>query len=207
MTAAQSQMRLPTAAAISAGFSAPVLDAQRTFRAVMNALAEPGTGHAVDAEGPRCPGFSVAMTAIALTLADFETRLWTDIGAAGDAAAYLRFHTGAPIVVEAKSAAFAFVTRPRDLPRLATFAQGTLEYPDTSATLVVDVESIDTTRGWALSGPGIAGTRRLTVSPVPDTLLPDLAANRAAFPCGIDIIFCAGTRIVALPRSIRVGGR
>ncbi len=207
MTAAHSQVRLPTAAAISAGFAAPVLDAQRAFRAVMTALAEPGTEHSVDGSGPRCPGFSVAMTAIALTLADFETRLWTDSGAAGDAAAYLRFHTGAPIVVEAKCAAFAFVTRLRDLPRLATFAHGTLEYPDTSVTLVVDVERIDTERGWALSGPGIADTRQLTVSPVPDTLLPDLAANRAAFPCGVDLIFCAGTRIVALPRSTRVRGR
>jgi alpha-D-ribose 1-methylphosphonate 5-triphosphate synthase subunit PhnH len=207
MTAANSQQALPTAAAISTGFATPVLDAQRTFRTVMSALAEPGTEHIVDAGGPHCPGFSLAMTAIALTLADFETRLWTDVDAAGDAAAYLRFHTGAPFVVEAKCAAFAFITRPRDLPRLVTFAQGTLEYPDTSATLVVDVESIDTARGWALSGPGITGMRRLAVSPVPDTLLADLVANRAAFPCGVDIIFCADTRIVALPRSTRVGGR
>ncbi len=207
MTAANVHDVLPSGGAIRSGFTAPVFDAQRTFRAVMNALAEPGTEYAVDAGGPRCPGFSVAMTAIALTLADFETRLWIDVGTSGDAATYLRFHTGAHIVAEHMSAVFAFVTRPRDLPRLGTFAQGTLEYPDTSVSLVVDVESIDTSRGWTLNGPGIAGTRRLAVSPLPDTLRVDLAANRAAFPCGVDIIFCAGNRIVALPRSTRVEGR
>lgn len=207
MTAANPHQTLPRAAAISAAFATPVFDAQRTFRTVMNALAEPGTEHVVDAGGPRCPGFSTAMTAIALTVADFETRLWVDPAESREAADYLRFHTGAPIVVDRIDAAFAFVTRPRELGRLATFAQGTLEYPDTSATLVVDVESIDTARGWILSGPGIAGTRRLAVSPLPETLHADLVANRAAFPCGVDLIFCAGTRIVALPRSTRVGGR
>jgi alpha-D-ribose 1-methylphosphonate 5-triphosphate synthase subunit PhnH len=191
---------------IGVGFAKPVFDAQRTFRAVMNALAEPGTEHLLDVDGPHCPGFSKAMTAIALTLADLETQLWIDAAAPSDAIRYLRFHTGAPIVAEPKHAAFAFVLRSRQLPRLATFAQGTLEYPDTSATIVMEVENIETTRGWTLNGPGIAATRRLTVSPLPDTFAADLAINRRAFPCGVDIIFCAGARIVALPRSTRVGG-
>ncbi len=205
MTATHALTAAPSAAALDAGFATPVFDAQRTFRAVMNGFAEPGTEHALDAQGPRCPGFSVAMTAIALTLADFETRLWLDAAAPIDAASYLRFHTSAPIVAEPMGAAFAFVTRPRDLVRLATFAQGSLEYPDASATIVLDVEAIDTSRGWSLTGPGIVGTRRLTVPNLPDTFVHDLVTNRALFPCGVDIIFCAGDRIAALPRSTRVG--
>ncbi|MFM9942673.1 MAG: phosphonate C-P lyase system protein PhnH [Hyphomicrobiaceae bacterium] len=206
--------RLPLAPAPAVpgpGFSAPVLDAQRTFRAVMTALAEPGTVHEIAAGGPQCPELSPAMTAIALTLADYETRLWLQVGPDSEAARYLRFHTGAPIVAAEHDAGFAFVTRPLAMPRLAAFAQGNLDYPDASTTIVIDVERIDTTQGFTLSGPGIAGRRRLGVSPLPTTFAADIAANRAAFPCGVDLIFCAGHRIAALPRSTRVaaadGGR
>jgi alpha-D-ribose 1-methylphosphonate 5-triphosphate synthase subunit PhnH len=192
---------------IGAGFVKPVLDAQRTFRAVMNALAEPGTEQFIGTDGPCCPGFSIAMSAIALTLADFETRIWIDAAAPPDAAAYLRFHTGAPIVSAHKDAAFAFITRSRDLPTLSTFAQGTLDYPDTSTTIIIDVLSIDTTRGWSLTGPGVASVRRLAVSPLPEVFAADFIANRSTFPCGVDVIFCAGTKIVALPRSTRMGAQ
>jgi alpha-D-ribose 1-methylphosphonate 5-triphosphate synthase subunit PhnH len=192
---------------IGVGFTQPVFDAQRAFRAVMNALAEPGTEHFIGTNSPNCPGFSIAMTAIALTLADFETRIWIDAAAPPDAAAYLRFHTGAPIVSAHKDAAFAFITRSRDLPTLSTFAQGTLDYPDTSTTIIIDVLSIDTTRGWSMTGPGVVGVRRLAVSPLPELFASDFIANRSTFPCGVDVIFCAGTKIVALPRSTRMGAQ
>jgi alpha-D-ribose 1-methylphosphonate 5-triphosphate synthase subunit PhnH len=186
------------------GFADPVRDAQATFRAVMMAFAEPGTVREIVQPADTCAGFSAAMTAIALTLADFETRVWLEPDAPAPAAQYVRFHTGAAIVGEPAQAAFAFLTRAQHLPRLGTFAQGSLEYPDTSTTLVIDVGHIETGRGYQLTGPGILGTRSLSVGPLPETFAADITANRAAFPCGVDLIFSHGTRIAALPRSTRV---
>ncbi len=189
---------------IGLGFADPVRDAQATFRAVMMALAEPGTVRDIVQPSGMCGGFSSALTAIALTLADFETRVWLEPDAATAAAQYVRFHTGAAIVADPAQAAFAFVTRAEHLPRLAVFAQGSLEYPDASTTLVIDVARIETGRGYQLTGPGILGMRRLDIGPLPATFAADITGNRAAFPCGVDLIFCHGTRIAGLPRSTRV---
>jgi alpha-D-ribose 1-methylphosphonate 5-triphosphate synthase subunit PhnH len=188
------------------GFANPVLDAQTTFRSVLSALAEPGTLHAVATPAECCPGFSSAMTALALTLADFETRLWLDAGSEGAAAGYLRFHTGAPVATSAIDATFAFITQPATMLRLSNFAQGSLDYPDTSCTIVVDVRAIVTTRGFRLTGPGIPGARRLHVAPLPETFAADIANNRAAFPLGVDLLFCLNTTVAALPRTTLVTG-
>lgn len=192
------------AAPLAGGFADPARDSQRAFRALLDAMAEPGTIHTVAAASGPCAGFSPAMTAIALTVADFETTLWTDLGADSDAAAYLRFHTGAPIITSHEAAAFAFVTRPHALPSLATFAQGSLEYPDTSTTIIIDVAAISSEGGWRLTGPGVPGERQLAVSPLRPALLDELAANRKGFPLGVDLVFCCGNRIAALPRSTTV---
>jgi alpha-D-ribose 1-methylphosphonate 5-triphosphate synthase subunit PhnH len=185
------------------GFGVPVHDAQRTFRAVMSALSEPGTVHTIDSGTAHCAGLSAAMTAIALTLADYETRVWLGEGAAQQSASFLSFYAGAPIVATPNGAAFAFVTQPLVMPRLTAFARGSLDYPDASTTVIIDVDTINTGSGWALVGPGITGQRRLAISGLPETFGADLDTNRAAFPCGVDIIFCVGTRIAALPRSTR----
>jgi alpha-D-ribose 1-methylphosphonate 5-triphosphate synthase subunit PhnH len=189
---------------VNRGFSAPAIDAQATFRAIMMAMAEPGTIHELVRPDGLCAGFSPAMTATALTLADFETVIWLQPVAAPHAAPYLRFHTGAPITAVPAEATFAFVTDATRLPRLATFSQGTLEYPDTSTTIVIDAAGIEAGRGFHLSGPGISGKRRIEIPALPDMVIADLTANRALFPCGVDLIFCHGTRITALPRSTRI---
>jgi len=196
----------PPLAAAARGFANPVLDAQATFRSVLSALAEPGTLHGVATPAECCPGFSSAMTALALTLADFETPLWLDVGSQSAAAAYLRFQTGAPVTAAVGGAAFAFITRPPAMLPLSAFAQGSLDYPDSSCTIVVDVRAIATTHGFRLTGPGIPGSRRLHVKPLPQTFAAEIAANRAVFPMGVDLLFCQDTMVAALPRTTVVTG-
>ena len=196
----------PPPIAAARGFANPVLDAQATFRSVLSALAEPGTLHRVAIPAECCPGFSSAMTALALTLADFETRLWLDVGSQGAAAAHLRFQTGAPVTAAVGDATFAFITQPQAMLTLSAFAQGSLDYPDSSCTIVVDVRAIETTHGFRLTGPGIPGLRRLHIKPLPETFAADIAANRAVFPMGVDLLFCRDTMVAALPRTTFVTG-
>lgn len=183
------------------GFSDPVMSGHGAFRSVMMALAEPGTVHLVPAPLDPPTTMSPAMVAIGLSLADFETSLWIDAGPA--AQSYLRFHTGAQIVSAPHSASFGFVTKPMDMPALAAFAQGTLEYPDRSTTILIDVASLDRRGPWRMSGPGIRGVRHFGIS-VPDELTEQIVKSRTSFPCGVDLIFCKGNEIAALPRSTRI---
>lgn len=180
-----------------------VRTAQAVFRSVMMAMAQPGSIRSipVPAQGPG--RLAPAAAAIALALCDFETPVWLDDVLSNDEAVtrYLRFYTGCPLVADAARAQFAFVSSGAALPPLDSFALGTLEYPDRATTLVIPVAALNEDDGWRLTGPGIAGSARLSVSNLPDDLPVQLAGNRALFPRGVDLIFVAGDRVTALPRT------
>ena len=191
--------------ALAPGFADPVFDAQRTFRAVMAAMARPGRIVALASDlAPPAP-MTPALAALALTLADQDTPVWLDapLAAVPDVAAFLRFHAGAPIVADPAAAAFALVSDPRAMPPFEVFAQGSDAYPDRSATLLVQVERF-TGASLTLAGPGIAGTTTFAASPLPADFAERLKANRAMFPRGVDLVLCAADRIAALPRSVRL---
>jgi alpha-D-ribose 1-methylphosphonate 5-triphosphate synthase subunit PhnH len=183
---------------LAAGFPDPVFDSQRAFRAVMNAMAEPGTIHTLSTPAV-CPGFSPAMTAVALCLIDFETPYWSD--ASDEARDYLSFHTGAMCSQQPDAAAFAFLTRPSALASFAQFSRGTLDDPDRACTLVIEARTLSSASGWVLQGPGIPGRRRLSAPPLGDAFRQACEANRQTFPLGVDVLLCAGNRLTAVPRS------
>jgi alpha-D-ribose 1-methylphosphonate 5-triphosphate synthase subunit PhnH len=197
---------LAVAPVLAPAFADPVDDAQAVFRAVMDAIARPGTAQALgQALAPPAP-LSRGAGAIALALLDYESPFWLDetLNREGDVAQWLRFHTGAPIVRDASDAAFAFTADPAQLPDFESFAPGTTEYPDRSTTLVVQVESLSGTALMNLGGPGIAGERAFAVSPCPADLVARLQRNQAMFPCGIDLLFATDNAVAAIPRSTRV---
>src|ERR1700749_2528889 len=63
---------------LSAGFSDKVLSAQSTFRAVMEAMARPGSVHHVTPDVGAAPGLMHGAAALALTLFDHDTPIWLD---------------------------------------------------------------------------------------------------------------------------------
>jgi alpha-D-ribose 1-methylphosphonate 5-triphosphate synthase subunit PhnH len=186
------------------GYADPVHDSQSTFRAIMRAMARPGSVERVIPDFAPPASLAPAAAAVCLTLADFETPLWLSpsLAADGEAGAYLRFHTGAPSSTPS-GAAFALV-HPRDGVDLGDLAQGTAEYPDRSTTLILLCDGLDTAGPLTLAGPGIRGTRRFGFAPMPDDFLQQWARNRSGFPLGVDIILAAGDRIACLPRTTRI---
>ncbi len=94
----------------TSGFADPVHDSQSTFRAIMRAMARPGTIEVVSPDFAPPPSLSPAAAAACLALADFETPALALASLAADAAIsdYLRFHTGAPASTQ-QGAAFALV--------------------------------------------------------------------------------------------------
>ncbi len=172
-------------------------DAARAFRTCLNVMARPGTVDRLNGATPPAP-LSLAAGTLLLTLCDAETPVHLagehDVEAVRD---WITFHTNAPIATDRADAAFALGSWPALLP-LQDYPVGSDEYPDRSATLIVELDRIDTT-GAVLSGPGIRDTARLS--------LPELDAfrgNHDLFPCGLDFYFTADDQIAGLPRSTTV---
>jgi alpha-D-ribose 1-methylphosphonate 5-triphosphate synthase subunit PhnH len=190
------------------GFRDPVHDAQGVFRAVLDALARPGTIHAITTRLDPPEPLTPELAAIALALTDGDTPVWLDpaLAASPEVAAYLRFHTGAPLTDDPARAAFAFVREAGRCPPLATFAQGSPAYPDGSTTLVLALDALDTGAGLRLTGPGIRGTADLALAPMPPGWPGALRENHAGFPLGVDGLLTAPGRVAGLPRSTAVEG-
>jgi len=197
------------AGAVARGFADPVLDSQSVFRTVMMALARPGT-IATLATGQLLPPalLTPELAAVALTLCDHETPVWFDrtLGAAADVAAFITFQTGAPVTDDPAKAGFAFSVDMAGLPPLASFAQGTDDYPDRSTTLVLAIDALGSGRSVSLAGPGIKERASLALAPLTEAFIAGLADNHARFPRGIDCVFVAGGKLAALPRSTRIEG-
>jgi alpha-D-ribose 1-methylphosphonate 5-triphosphate synthase subunit PhnH len=191
---------------LAPAFPDPPRATQAVFRQLMDAMAHPGQVRQLALElAPPAP-LGTATAALALTLLDYDTPFWLDppLAAARELREWFKFHTGAPLTADSADAAFAFVADPARCPPFATFAQGSLEYPDRSTTLVLQVDGFGRGESLELAGPGIAGTQRLCAAPLPDHFPARLAANRALFPRGIDLILASRDAVAALPRSIRV---
>ena len=179
--------------ALTGGFADAPAQSPRAFRAALEAMARPGTIWTVAGAAPPAP-LSVAAGVLILTLCDGTTPL--HLGAALDQPAlrdWITFHTGAPLVA-AEQARFA-VGRWADLAPVSRFAIGSPDYPDRSATLIVEMPEL-AAHGARLTGPGIADYALLSL---PETAA--FRANRALFPQGFDTYLTCGTRLAGLPRS------
>ena len=186
------------AAALTGGFADTPLEAARAFRACLEAMARPGTIRPVAGAAPPAP-VSPAAGVVLLTLCDPETPLWLAPGHdTAEIRDWVSFHTGAPLAAPGE-AAFALGGWPALQP-LDAYRVGRPDYPDRSATLIVECDRLEPA-GARLTGPGIRRAALLS--------LPEVAAfrrNAALFPLGLDFFFTAGDRLAALPRTTRVEG-
>ncbi len=188
-------------------FNDPVLDAQRSFRAALDALARPGVVQTLMPAQlpPALHGLDSATHALCLALLDLDTPLW--LAPAFDTPAIranLAFHCGCPLVSERRAARFALLDG-ADADDLSDFDTGNDRYPDQSCTLLVQPPDLNGGASLHWSGPGIEQAI-CTDLPVPAGFWSQRAA-RNEFPRGLDVFFLAGSRIIGLPRSTRVQER
>ena len=188
--------------ALRPGLSDAVLDSQSVFRTVMNAFARPGTIAEVDLTLDVPEPMTVASAALLLTLCDHDTPVF--LGGAADAARWLAFHAGAPVLQSRENAAFIVMDAGDDLPDLNALRLGSDTFPDRSATVVIQCEALGATGPLRLKGPGIKAEAALLIDPLPDWFLATSKLNNSLFPRGVDWVFTAGTSLVALPRTTRI---
>lgn len=181
---------------LDGGFSNPPTQSAAAFRAIMEAMARPGTQQPILGAQPPTP-ISAAAGAVILTLCDTETPLY--LAGAYDTAnvrSWIAFHTGAPMAGPA-DCQFALGTWDALMP-ISDYPIGTSEYPDRSTTLIVEMSELSS-NGATLKGPGIK-TNAILSLPCTATF----QQNAAHFPLGVDFIFTCGDTLAALPRSTEV---
>jgi alpha-D-ribose 1-methylphosphonate 5-triphosphate synthase subunit PhnH len=190
--------------AVAPAFRDPTRESQALFRKVMDAVARPGLIQDMSMAPDTPEGIDRAAGAVALTLFDFETLVWLDPALRGGAAeGWMRFHCGCPTTTDPATAAFALIADIAALPPLAAFNQGDAKYPDRSTTLVIQLPALEGGTSVRLSGPGVNGEAAMALPLAPE-LWEQIQTNGAQFQFGVDLIFVAGDRLVALPRSTRV---
>jgi len=197
------------AIALDGGFVDPVLNAQSVFRAMMDAMARPAT--VVDVKpsvAPPAP-LSPIIGAVACALADADTPIWLDPSYAQSTEVrdWLAFHSGAPIADRPAKATFALIGDGAALPHFETFNQGTQEYPDRSATLVIAIEAFGGGAQLTFRGPGIRGETTIAPRGLPADFADRWEENTRRFPRGVDLVLVAGSSIACLPRSARLIAR
>ncbi|MCX7348965.1 MAG: phosphonate C-P lyase system protein PhnH [Alphaproteobacteria bacterium] len=186
------------------GFLDVAMQSAHAFRAIMQAVARPGRVLELgsDLEAPD-PLLSSA-AAVALTLCDFQTPIWLAPELRNENVIhYLRFHAGAPVTDEPGKAQFLFAMAGETWPAPALLMQGTHEYPDRSATLVIQVAGF-APGDVVLSGPGILSSEPFGVAGVNTSFWAAMVENHARFPIGIDVIFAAPGLVAALPRATEI---
>ncbi|WP_158253742.1 phosphonate C-P lyase system protein PhnH [Chromobacterium alticapitis] len=183
-------------------FAHPVDDAQQTFRAVLSAMAEPLLPRALPVLPPALPGLKASAAALLYTLADQDARVWLP-ALPDDTIASLRFYTGMRVAELPEEADFIVITTGMPLPDLMSLKAGSAEYPDRSATLLIEVDGFgaDQVEG---SGPGFAAPRRFGAAGLPKDFWREWQRNHARFPLGVDAMLIADTHIAGLPRSARI---
>ncbi|MFN3460112.1 MAG: phosphonate C-P lyase system protein PhnH [Oceanibaculum sp.] len=188
-----------------AGFGDTTLDSQRAFRAALDALSRPGrivTMPDLLPDGAPAP-LMPATAALALALFDYETPVWLDEAADTQPVRdWLRFHSGCPLVADKAQARFALLAG--TLETLAGFDTGTDAYPDRSATLIRQVNSLSDGPAHRLSGPGISHEESINIKTLHNDFILDWQKNAKLFPRGLDLFLVAGDRLAGLPRTTRI---
>ncbi len=191
------------------GFRDTVRNSQEIFRALMDAMANPGrvmpVRDLVNAPAPLAP----VAASIAATLFDHDATVWSDKAIASSEAAigWLKFHTGLELTTNPSDAQFALISDAETMPSFEAFAKGTSEYPDRSTTLILQIDGFDGAGELRLEGPGIKDIHTFAPSQLPKMFIDQWAANRGAFPRGIDLIFAGKGALAALPRTTRISKR
>jgi len=186
------------------GFADPARDAQRAFRAVLEAMSHPTRRYplAGPAEPPGALGRGLG--AVALALLDEDCSVWLGGALDRDAevASWIAFHTG--VRRTSSSVAGFVIADPGTLPPLESLALGTDEAPHLSATVVLDIRGCAGATRFTARGPGIDGSATLAAPWATDGFVHGWRRNTELFPRGVDLLLVDADSVTAVPRTTRL---
>lgn len=193
----------PDLGTLGRGFGDPSLGSQAVFRRALEALSRPGRIVSLRSDAEPPAGVDAAACALALALLDQDTSLWCSASLGREAGAYLRFHTGCMLVARQEQAQFILAAA-AELPPLSGLNAGSDDYPDRSATAIVQVGGLQEGGPWRMTGPGIRDAASLRCTGLPADFTAQWRAQAALYPRGVDLFLACGTLACGLPRTTRI---
>lgn len=190
-----------------------VFDAQQVFRVVLDALSRPGRTFSltnIDLEVPASLGKCRAL--VARTLLDHNTSF--HIADANQLAEEYIRRTTSSRVAAIEEAEFVFLngTSPAYLAELPS--SGDLLYPETAATLLLQVaevsqDPLEECLELRITGPGVETIQSVYVSGLDRDLIRTIASRNVEYPLGLDTLLCCDfsvgrTCVVGLPRTAAI---
>ena len=170
-----------------------------TFRVILQGMSHPGKIYPLSV----LPGAEPAVIEILGCLMDNEVS-FAVIGDKDMETVIARHTDSRP--VSAEDADYIIGRNGTTCGKLAGFKRGSLEYPDTGATVIYLVEALREATGVVLSGPGVNGTVSLRITGFDPSELQLLRQVNSEFPLGVDAIFLDQSgNIACIPRSSRIG--
>lgn len=186
------------------GLDSSVHEAQQIFRLLMDAMAKPGLVVEVPSD-VQFGEVSAAVTQLLLTLSDNSTPCFLSQRYLNDDhfVENFRFHCAAPITQTRELADFALISG-EEATTFCGFAMGEGSYPDKSASIIIEVDSLESGIECLLTGPGIQTSSSANIKGLSDELLMALISGRGTFPQGVDLYLSSGHQIMAIPRTTRI---
>lgn len=167
---------------------------QKTYRKILIAMSRPGKIVAIKTDTPEYLTIKAVLSSLldhSVSISDPNSILDSD---------YLSLLGTRPAPADTADYIIADGSIPPDF----TPSLGTLESPDHSATIIIDISSIDTKNEFRLTGPGVETVQPLSI----DGLHPEWITYRQewteCFPLGVDLIFADKSNIVAIPRTTKL---
>ncbi len=192
--------------AFSSGYESRAVEASHDFRVLMNALSRPGTRQPVPHNTEKVEGLNAGSVVAALTLCDHETTVFLEESDANDKVHdFLTFRCGCTIITDVADADFLFFASFPPPSVLDTLKTGSSQYPDRSATAIIQVDTIEQTGSLNFQGPGILDRHLLGISAIGSDFIDWWAGNNQRFPLGIDAFLTTDDAIVGLPRTVKIG--
>jgi alpha-D-ribose 1-methylphosphonate 5-triphosphate synthase subunit PhnH len=177
-------------------------DSQQVFRAVLEALARPGTPMALPPEP--LTALTPAIAPI-IALADSTTGVCVLENSDDRWADTIATATSAPIW-PAEMARLVAAVRPISADEVRGFNRGSAQAPEDAALVAVGVRDVHGgPRRWTLSGPGVCDTTTVAPQGIPTEFVVARAEAVTAYPAGIDVLLVTDDgRVVGLPRTTTI---
>lgn len=176
----------------------PVHDTRACFRALVDAMSQPGTV----ATSPTEP----ADHAVLATLVDHEVTCSTPDETIRTALE----NEGRLAEADPAQASIVHAPDPATCP-VGDLTTGSLKEPSDGATVVYRVEDLtqepetgQTETTLVLSGPGVPGQRRLGIDGFAPADAQALAGAQSSYPQGVDAVLTTEQAIAAIPRSVEL---
>ena len=183
-----------------------IFDAQLHFRIILDSMSRPGKVNnigEIKIQSPEKLHPASALVAFALLNSDVAFYAQNNKETISE---YFVVNTNSK-PTSINKADFVFIDGSNDGEVVLEANNGVLEYPEKSATIVIDVDNIydvpkDQTHEIILQGPGVNGEKRVYIRNISASILQALKEQNSEYPLGVDVILTDSEgNIMCIPRS------